>query len=287
MYEEAIYDPDSEIEHYPEITYQELIREQIAPEFSNLSDEDIDVMLGEIFADMSPEEIEGFFGSLGSLARRAGRTLVKAAPTILPIAGGAVGTLIGGPAGTAIGAKLGGVAGRLVGSATTRRKRRRPATSPRLPQRPAPGGRPPVPGRQSAVPASGSSATAQLLALLNNPALLRSLLSRVLGAGGRTGVIADGEMIDVDCGSLLNALGELAAEAAREAHEDGVAGTGLPEYLLDEEGGLIDDAGRPEVRAELLLELLNASETEEQLTEYEHGAKSPEAWLMEAGLLET
>ncbi len=257
---------------YPEITYQELIREYVSPEFANLSDAEIDDMLGEVFAEMSAEEIEGFFKSLGRIARKAGRTLAKAAPSVLPVAGGAIGTLLGGPVGTAIGAKLGGVAGGLIGRAAAPRRRRRRRRAVR--------------GRRSAVPAGGSSATAQLLSLLNNPALLQSLLSRVIGAPGRVEVVAGGEGIDIDFGSLMNALGELSSEAAREAHEEGAANGGLPEYLLDEHGAPFEDISRPEARAELLLETLNQAEAEERMLEEHWPDTSAENWLLQSGMLE-
>lgn len=260
---------DSEDAFFPQITYYEVIREHIAPEFARYSDEEIDLMLGEVFAGMSPEEIENFWKSIANFAR-------KAAPTVLPIVGAAVGTYFGGPAGTAIGAKLGGLAGKYVSGAAA--PRRRPARGIR---------RHPAAGRRSAVPPQGSSATAQLLNLLNNPALIQSLLSRLMGASGRVEVIAGAEILDVEVGSLLNAVEQLAAEAAREAHEDGVAESNMPEYLLDEDGVPSEDAGYPEVRAELLLELLNAAEAEEREAEYELSDETPEGWLLEAGLVET
>lgn len=252
---------------YPEITYQDLIREEVAPEFRALSDEEIDLMLGEVLSGMSPEEIEGFWGSLKRFARRAGRTLVRAAPKILPVAGGALGTLFGGPLGTAIGTKLGGLAGGLVRSAG------RPPARPRA----APGGR-------SAVPAGGSNAAAQLMALLGNPALLQSLLGQLMGGRGRVEVVADGEAVEVPFGAFMNALEQLAAEAALEAHESGVAEAGVPEYVLDEEGLPMEDAGLPEVRARMLLELLQAAESEER---WQEPARTPEDWLLEAGLVES
>ena len=280
----------SEVNFSHPITYHELIGEYISPEFSHLSEEDIDEMLGEVFAGMSPEEIEGFWKSLGRVARRAGRTVVRAAPSLLPVVGGAVGTLVGGPVGTAIGTSLGGMAGGLVARAASPRRTaaarapaRRPAPAPRRPTPPRPAR---APARRSAVPAGGSTATAQLLALLNNPALLQSLLSRELRGRGRTEVLAGAETIEVDFGSLMNALATLASEAARDAHAEGVAGSGLPEYLLEDDGEPIEDAGLPEIRAQRLLELMNAAEAEERIAERAAPADSAAAWLLEAGVLE-
>lgn len=254
-------------EFYPEITYQDLIREEVAPEFQALSDEEIDLMLSEVLSSMSPEEIEGFWGSLKRFARRAGRTLVRAAPKILPVAGGALGTLIGGPAGTAIGAKLGGLAGGLVRSAGRPRGRRRPASR-----------------RRTAIPAGGSSATAQLMALLRNPALLQSLLARAMGGRGRVEVVAGAEAVEVPFGAFMNALEQLAAEAALEAHESGLGEAATPEYVLDEEGFPLEDAALPEARAEMLLELLHAADSDEGWRD--ESAQTPEAWLLQAGLVE-
>ena len=98
-------------------------------EMDNVFDESEEMELAsELLTVADDEELEYFLGSLIKKAGRkmgkfvkskAGRALGKVlkgvAKKALPIAGGALGTFIGGPAGGAIGSKLAGAAGKMFG----------------------------------------------------------------------------------------------------------------------------------------------------------------------------
>jgi hypothetical protein len=100
-------------------TEYENLRENVAPHLANLSD----AQLEAVFArnGMDAEAMEGFFDSLKSFASSAGKAVLSAAPSILPVAGSIVGTAFGGP----IGAQIGGSRGRRRNGPTCGRRRRR------------------------------------------------------------------------------------------------------------------------------------------------------------------
>ena len=79
---------------------------------------------------MSPEEVEGFWDTLKGVAKQV-------APTILPMAGGAVGTLFGGPVGTALGSKLGQMGAQFISGPQKQPAPPGPAPTRPVPQTPA------------------------------------------------------------------------------------------------------------------------------------------------------
>ena len=84
--------------------------------YADVDPEDMEDALAEVLDSMSPAEAFNFAKAMRTIGRSASQivtdpTFSKIARTALPIAGGAVGTLIGGPAGTALGSKLGSAAG--------------------------------------------------------------------------------------------------------------------------------------------------------------------------------
>ena len=240
-------DGDVDFEEYPAITTEDLLRE-IAPAYRTMSNEDISLALTEVLSGMSPEDVEGFFSSLGKIAKRAGRTLVHAAPSILPVVGGAVGTLVGGPAGTAIGTALGRFAGSAVGRATAGRGGSRQVRTAAPRQRG-------VRTRRTRQ-AQRSDVARQLLSLVQNPAFLQSLVGRVMGDSQASTVNIGAESVAAPFGAFMNALEHLAQEAAAEAHVAGAGGSAMPEYLVSEDGQPIVDVGDSEARASRLLRLL-------------------------------
>mgnify|MGYP007082235948 FL=1 len=267
---------------YPGITYAELLRE-ISPVYRDMDDDQVDEALSEALDEMTPEEIEGFFGSLGKVAKGLGRTLVRAAPKILPVVGGAVGTVVGGPVGTAIGSQLGGIAGGLVGRATQGKSRHRPRRRISAPTRAAHASRrirrrglQRRPGQR----AVNNNTAAQLLSLIQNPSFLRSLTARLLGDSQASIVHVGEAAVAAPFGAFMNALEVLATEAAAEAHS---GGTGIPEYLLDEMGEAIVDVGDDQARAEHLLSLLAeerwVADPETQTDAPISQAESVAAWL--------
>ncbi|WP_227370556.1 hypothetical protein [Halomonas sp. M20] len=267
---------------YPGITYAELLRE-ISPVYRGMEDDQVDEALSEALDEMTPEEIEGFFSSLGRVAKGLGRTLVRAAPKILPVVGGAVGTVVGGPMGTAVGSQLGGIAGGLVGRATQGGSRRRPRRRTSTPARTARVSRRirrRGPGRRPRRRSASDNAAAQLLSLIQNPSFLRSLTARLLGDSQASTVHVGEAAVAAPFGAFMNALEMLATEAATEAHS---GGTGIPEYLLDETGEAVVDVGDDQARAEHLLALLAeerwASDPEAQADPSFSQAESIVAWL--------
>lgn len=242
------------------VTYQDAVRLMIGPEGATLTDDDVDNLLREVTEGFSPIEAENFWKSLGSAAKSVGKVAAGLAPTVLPILGGAVGTFVGGPAGTALGAALGQAAGGAIGQIAAKSPSApRPQQGPPIPQMrstPAPGMRPVQRRPVSAVPAGGSSATAQLATLLQNPALIRSLLGALLGGGGTVSI---GEsQVEVPFGAFMNALECLAAEAAEEIHDRNPQQGGIPAYLIESDGEPIESLTVAEARATRLLDILNA-----------------------------
>lgn len=233
-------------------------------------------VMHESYADASPEEAEqavydlldamdaaeGFnFGKiLKSIAGPVSSVLrnpivSQIAKTALPIAGGAVGTLIGGPVGTALGSQLGQVAGGAFGG------RRRPPRR-RRGRRRATRGRP-------ASPTAGSAAAAQLLQLTQNPNMLKSLMSLSLGSQGRQSVRVARGGPRVPVGGFMNLLSSLATRAAADADELAHDDMESSEYLRDSDGEFIVDPSVPEARADALYETLISVENV-RLAETEH-----------------
>lgn len=231
-------DPYLEDDPYP------LLRESLAPELRRLPAEDIEHLFEQV--GLSAEEMEeGIWGSIGNAFKKAGRAVARAAPTLLPVAGTALGTVVGGPVGAAVGGSLGRLAGGAIGAATAPRRR-----SARTPQRP---GRPPSPAPRTS---GASPAAAQLLQVLNRPEVLRALQSMALGRSGTSNVTVGSTAVPV--GAIANLIGTLANSASSEHHVL-VAGDegGVPEYLLDADGEAVVDLAKPEERAQRLLELMD------------------------------
>jgi|GEM_PF-1917390 len=238
------------------VTYQDTVRYVIGAEAATLTDDDVDQLLTEITAGFSPIEAENFWKSLGRAAKSVGQVAAGLAPTVLPMLGGAVGTFFGGPAGTAIGSALGraagGAVGKLAARSPTSRSVARVAQAIGQVAMPALGG---MSGRPaSAVPAGGSSATAQLASLLQNPSLIQSLLGALLGGSGAVRI---GEsQVEAPFGAFMNALECLAAQAAEEIHDRHPQAAGIPAYLVASDGGAVESINVAEVRAARLLETL-------------------------------
>jgi len=178
----------------------ETLRDALRDEYSDASPEELEESLGNVLGSMSPGESFNFAKALQQIETGAQQALsdpavgqiVRAA---LPVAGGAVGTIIGGPAGTALGSGLGNAAaGALAGA---------PKPAPASPARPA--AMPPVAG--------GSAAAAQGLILTQQPDVLKALLALALGQHGRTSVSG------VPVAQIMNMLGSVFGQAAADADE--------------------------------------------------------------------
>lgn len=245
----AEYEPDSAGD-FAEMA--EALRETLHEDYRDASPEQMEEILYEMLAEMTPAEGFSFGKALSSISK-VGKSVLrdpsvgKIAGSVLPVAGGALGTFVGGPLGTAVGSKLGQVAGKALSSSSGQR-RRRPRSSPRG-------------GRTSA--GGGSNAAAQLLQLTQNPAMLQSLLSLSLGSSGRRSVKAGRGGPSVPVGAFANLLGKLAGEAAADADELLRESEEGHAYLLDSEGEYLVDPADSAGRAEALYETLLGAENQQ------------------------
>jgi hypothetical protein len=177
------------------------LRSALHVDYAGAPPEQLDDALDSMFESLSPAEAFNLGKALRQIERGASAvlsdpTVGQIARTALPLAGGAVGTLIGGPAGTAIGRSLGGAAAKAL--PTGRGGSGVPA---------------PNPGATVARPAPtvGSPAATQGLILTQQPQVLQSLVAAALGERGRT------EINGVPIGAVLNMLSSVFGQAAADA----------------------------------------------------------------------
>lgn len=216
---------------------------------------------------LTPSEAESFTSALGDVGHFFKSSEVRGiAGTALPILGTAVGTVYGGPVGAALGGSLGGAAGQAIAGKPSSHGARPPQSAPAAVGASAASAAGPVPGIAPAPgaagpaqsPQAGSAAAAQLLNVIQNPALLSSLLALIMGSSGKTSVPV-GTGTEVPVGAMMNLVGVLANRAAEDAEsilEDQQDGT--PAYLFDESGCLSCDPAIPSHRADALLRVLSA-----------------------------
>lgn len=221
----------------------DVLRSTMRDEYAGASDQEMSDALEDVLESMSPAEAFNFGSALSQIGKSAGRlvsdpTFIQIARTAAPIAGGALGTLIGGPVGTALGSQL----GNLAANALTARAAPPPAAAvaavaapapsagavtppafpppgaappvaaapvPGVPATP-PGTIPPTPSPASSV-AGGSAAAAQGLVLTQQPDVLRSLLATALGQHGRQRVSG------VPAAQVLGLLSQVFGQAAADA----------------------------------------------------------------------
>ncbi|MEN2416132.1 hypothetical protein [Flavobacterium mesophilum] len=124
-------------ESFSEDNYFEAVRYVLGPEYSNLSESELENVLLSRVDQMSESEAEGFWSSLGNVASSIGSGVLRGVSAVAPIAGTAIGTYFGAPQ---IGGAVGGLVSNLAGSASaaldnSRQAPRRPA--PQQPYRPA------------------------------------------------------------------------------------------------------------------------------------------------------
>jgi hypothetical protein len=218
--EAAEWAPDyEELEWFDESAeLAEVLRDSLHDGFSDASPEEMDDAFAEVLESMSPAESFNFAKALKQIERGAGQALSdpvfgQVVRTALPIAGGALGTVIGGPVGTALGSSLGtAAAGALPGGAPAR------------PAAPTPGGVvPPVAG--------GSAAAAQGLVLTQQPDVLKGLLALAMGQQGKKSVNG------VPVPAIMSMLSSVFGQAAADADEL---------MYLDEEGSSADGEALPD-----------------------------------------
>lgn len=131
-------------ESFSEDNYFEAVRYVLGPEYSNLSESELEDVLLSRVDQMSESEAEGFWSSLGNVASSIGSGVLRGVSAVAPIVGTAVGTYFGAPS---IGGAVGGLVSNLAGAGSaaldnSRQQQRRPAPQQRRytpPQRrPAP-----------------------------------------------------------------------------------------------------------------------------------------------------
>ena len=266
-----------------------LIRSALAPEYADLSAEDVEALLMQ--NGIRAAAMEGFFDDVGHALSSAAKAVAPIAKKALPgvVSGAAAGCTLG-PWGCLGGALVGGVtsalsggnggakggssgAGSIIaaaapviasaaggGGVTGTLASALPAIAglagggggqPAPPQtRPAP---PAGGGSRPAPPAGAKNPAGVLLGLLQRPELTQSLMSMALGSAGRQDVAVGDTSVPASAfANLLSVLGSKAfgqAEAWAEPSED------LPDYLYTN-GTLVVDPAAPTQRAARLLEML-------------------------------
>ena len=242
------------------------VRRVMGPERERMTDEALEDMLGDLFPEAAPGDVEDFMRSVQTFGKQVAPLAQRALPGV--IQGATTGATVAGPWGAVAGAIGGGAAGLLGGGGT--KPAPRPQPSAPLPQVPAP----PVPAPMTpqpavmppspvaepgpaapvAAPPTGAAAVpataapAQLLALLSRPETMLALLSMLMASAGRSTVTVGTQAVPAN--AFANAISELAEEAAFAA----MPGSGAASrYLYDPAGNPRCDIASPAERASLLL----------------------------------
>jgi hypothetical protein len=184
----------------------EALRESLVAEYADATASEMSGALANVLESMSPAEAFNFAKALKQIPRGAGRVLAdptfgQIAGSALPIAGGALGTVIGGPVGTALGTSLGTAAAKALPRSPTKAPVSRPAVPP------------PVPATATPAVAGGSAAAAQGLVLTQEPDVLKSLLALAMGKHGQKTVSG------VPVASIMSMLSSVFGQAAADADE--------------------------------------------------------------------
>ncbi len=245
------------------------LRQNLHPKYARWSDQRVEALLEKNGIDA--EAMEGFFDDLGKFASGAGKTILQAAPSILPVAGQVIGTVYGGPAGAAIGGSLGSLAGQAISGATGQK-----------PSAPQAGGSPAVLGGLLTGGLGGSRgsspAAGQLLQTVLKPETLQALMSMAMGSLGKPNVEVGGAGgTSVPVGAFGNLLKVLSGRMEAE-YDASIASSrnSIPEYMQDFAGDAKADPAVAENRAAALYELLESSESERESSESAEAAEAAE-----------
>ncbi len=214
--------------------FADVLQDALADDYADADPEDIDNALIDIFDSMSSAEAFNFAKAFKQIGRTASSVVSdpifkQVAGTALPIATGALGTLIGGPVGTALGSSLGSAAaGAITGKPAKGGISGIAKAIPALTRA--------LPGLAQAVPAvaGGSAAAAQGLVLTQQPDVLKSLLALSLGQHGKKTVNG------VPVAQVMNMLSSVFGQAAADADElmylsESESGSGSEEFGYDAE----------------------------------------------------
>jgi hypothetical protein len=187
----------------------DVLRESLDDSYADADPEEMDEALANVLESMSPAEAFNFTKALSQIQRGAGQVVSdpafgQIAGNVLPVAGGALGTVIGGPAGTSIGSSLGTAAAKAIPGRGPRTVPTTPGPRAAMSTFPAVG-TPPVAG--------GSAAAAQGIVLTQQPEVLKALLALAMGQHGQKTVSG------VPVASIMNMLSSVFGQAATDADE--------------------------------------------------------------------
>jgi hypothetical protein len=239
--------------------------EILADEYSDLPPRQLEQVLEETLGDVSPEDLENFWGSL----KNVGGAVSKALPGIASgaLTGATTGAALG-PWGALGGALVGGTLGGMAQPSPPPPQQppasQRPVPSPPSYAQPAPQTAPSTPLSVSPVPAA-----AQLLQTMFQPEVLQALMAMLMGQAGRRNIPVSGTQVPV--GAFTNLLGVLASKAAAE-YTAVVPNGGSPEYLYDYAGQPKGDPAVDEHRAQALWELLREADAKRRRS---YGSRRP------------
>jgi hypothetical protein len=149
------------------IDYVEAAR-LVFDDLADLPDEQVRAELIEMTAEFGSDDAENFWRSLGRVAKSVARVAAPVVQAAAPI----LGTALGGPVGGLIGGALGRAAGAAMGSLGSRGGRHAPARA-QLYRRPA--------RATWQAPRGAAGASSQLLRLIQDPRIQRTLLGLVRG----------------------------------------------------------------------------------------------------------
>lgn len=247
------------------------VRRVMGPERERMTDEALEDMLGDLFPEAAPGDVEDFMRSLQTFGKQVAPLAQRALPGV--IQGATTGATVAGPWGAVAGAIGGGAAGLLGGGGAKPAPRPQPPASPPpvpAPTTPQPAMMPPSPVAEPSSPApvaappagaaavTATAAPAQLLALLSRPETMLALLSMLMASAGRNTVTVGTQAVPAN--AFANAISELAEEAAFAA----TPGSGAASrYLHDPAGNPRCDIASPAERASLLLADVALAATEE------------------------
>jgi hypothetical protein len=254
----------------------------LSDEYADTTDEEMEESLTAVMDALSPAEAFNFGAALNQIGKGAGQvfsdpTFQSIARTALPIAGGALGTVVGGPVGTALGSQLGTVAANaLPGRPPARPPSRPPTHPPVVPGQVVPAGTPVAPAVPAApaplvvpgvppgtaVPtvAGGSTAAAQGLVLAGHPLLRQALASAAFGQHGQQ------QVAGIPVAQLLGMLSQVVGQAAADADEllflSGGPATADAEDWEEGEEGVDPDAWSADADRVLYTSIMDADSLE-------------------------
>jgi len=223
-----------------------------------MTDDELEDVLGGLFPDVDPEDVEDLMRGL----RKFGQQMAPVARTVAPLAQRALpGMLQGAMQGGMVAGPWGAVAGALGGGAMSLMSSPKPGAA---------GGPPGAVVVPVAAPTQGTlappraaapsnAAIQQLIALLARPEVIQALQSLLLGGAGRSTVAVGGRQVPVTM--FANTIAELASEAVEEASF--YAAADVEEFLVEADGRERCDVGNPVEHTALLIADLAAIERRE------------------------